>query len=71
MKSPRTPKIDITLKKPFINVGTLKEMATDTSKTKKQTEVMPYYSRVKAAIKNIEPIKEDPNTDSNLRQDQS
>ena len=35
MKSPRTPKIDITLKKPFINVGTLKEMADANSKGKK------------------------------------
>jgi hypothetical protein len=67
MKSPRTPKIDITLKKPFINVGTLKDLTSDTSKTIKKPEVQPYYSRVKAAIKNIEPINEDPNADTNLR----
>ena len=62
MKSPRTPKIDITLKKPFINVGNLKEMADPSSKARKQDkpEVLPYHSRVKAmATRNVDAIKED------------
>ena len=49
MKSPRTPKMDITLKKPFTNAHTTKVGGELTMKSKgEKSEVVPYYSRIKA-----------------------
>ena len=45
MKSPRTPKMDITLKKPLISVANFKNV---TGKQGDKSEVIPYYSRIKA-----------------------
>ena len=74
MKSPRTPKMDITLKKPFIHVGTLKQMAEPNLKSKKpeRPEVLPYHSRVKAmAMRTVDGVKEDGKTSKPGEQDSS
>ena len=49
MKSPRTPKMDITLKKPLVNLPNAKISNDITIKNKaEKSEVIPYYSRIKA-----------------------
>ena len=62
MKSPRTPKIDITLKKPLTTVPNLKNVPEMSKKVTNndKSEVIPYYSRIKAmATSNVVPIEED------------